>query len=116
METLRIQNFAGITDGEIELRDFNLFIGPQAAGKSVTVKLVFYFREAVNRLIDAVVNERRKVDLRKDDEQLFLEYFPPSTWRKGDFSIGYAHSDFGITVERKGPGNVKLIYSNPKSA
>lgn len=42
MESLEIQGFAGFKDLKIELNKINLFIGPQASGKSVLMKLAYF--------------------------------------------------------------------------
>jgi predicted ATPase len=41
MESIRIQSFAGLKDVTIELKPINVFVGPQAAGKSVAAKLIY---------------------------------------------------------------------------
>ncbi|NET05121.1 MAG: AAA family ATPase [Symploca sp. SIO2B6] len=42
MERLLIENFVGIKKLDIELKKINILIGPQASGKSVCAKLLFY--------------------------------------------------------------------------
>ena len=49
-ETLHIQNFAGITDATISLSRMNVFIGPQASGKSVCAKLIDFYGKIESRL------------------------------------------------------------------
>ena len=43
-EKIKIHNFGGITNLEAEFNQINIFIGPQASGKSITVKLIFFFK------------------------------------------------------------------------
>lgn len=43
-EKIKIQNFGGIAVLEAEFKQINIFIGPQASGKSITVKLLFFFK------------------------------------------------------------------------
>ena len=41
-EKLIVDNFLGIKHIELELGDINVLIGPQATGKSVCVRVVFF--------------------------------------------------------------------------
>ncbi len=50
IEKLRIENFAGISLLEIELNEINILLGPQALGKSITAKLLFYFKFFYGRI------------------------------------------------------------------
>ncbi len=45
MEKLLIHNFAGLKEVTIEVSPITGFIGPQASGKSVIAKLLYFFRE-----------------------------------------------------------------------
>ena len=42
-ENLKIVNFAGIKSLDIDLANLTLLLGPQAVGKSIVLKLVFFF-------------------------------------------------------------------------
>ena len=59
-EKLTVKNFAGITDLKIEIKRINILIGPQASGKSVCAKLLFYFKDFVWAILAAVENEQTK--------------------------------------------------------
>ncbi|HET7228673.1 MAG TPA: AAA family ATPase [Longimicrobium sp.] len=112
-ETLHIRNFAGLEEVRIELKPVTVLIGPQASGKSVCAKLVFFFKELIRRLPLHVVQERNKSSLRADDRRLFLSYFPPESWSSGTFEITYGYGQLRITARRKAPGSdaVELEYS-----
>lgn len=112
-EKLSINNFAGITDAEIELARMNVLIGPQASGKSVCAKLFFFFKEAIGRAVLGIMNERTKPQIRADDREIFLNYFPANSWGKGAFKIEYYYGDFSVSVHRKGreSATVDITYS-----
>lgn len=44
MERIIIKNFGGLEEVDITLEKINVFIGKQASGKSVTIKLICYFK------------------------------------------------------------------------
>jgi AAA15 family ATPase/GTPase len=44
-EKIVVENFGGITEAEINLKKINIFIGPQASGKSVLAKLIYFLTQ-----------------------------------------------------------------------
>ena len=59
-EKIKIHNFGGITNLEAEFNQINIFIGPQASGKSITVKLIFFFKNIFSDMLQSVLNEEDK--------------------------------------------------------
>lgn len=110
-EKLTVKNFAGITDLEIEVKRINILIGPQASGKSVCAKLLFYFKNFVWEILAAVENEQTKRSLNSNYSKKFEEYFPPDSWGKQDFFIRYEIANVFIEVSRKKENKGKIILS-----
>src|SRR4028118_204030 len=112
-EKLIIRNFAGIKELEIEVKRINILIGPQASGKSVCAKLLFYFKNFVWEILSVVNNEQTKRNLDSNYSKTFEEYFPPDCWGKQDFFIRYEISNVFIEVSRKQDtkGRISLSYS-----
>lgn len=110
-EKLTVKNFAGITDLEIEIKRINILIGPQASGKSVCAKLLFYFKNFVWEILAAVENEQTKRSLNSNYSKKFEEYFPPDSWGKQDFFIRYEIANIFIEVSRKKENKGKIILS-----
>lgn len=96
-EKIEISNFAGISYLEIELNAINILIGPQASGKSVTVKL-FYFFKSVFSMFKIGGTELVQKDLLAAK---FDTYFPLSAWGNDSFQIRYSVDEFWIVVQRK---------------
>jgi AAA15 family ATPase/GTPase len=113
-EKLIVKNFAGIKDLEIEIKRINILIGPQASGKSVCAKLLFYFKNFVWEILSVVDNEQTKRNLDSNYSKTFEEYFPPDCWGKQDFFIRYEISNVFIEVSRKQDtkGRISLSYSD----
>jgi AAA15 family ATPase/GTPase len=110
-EKLTVKNFAGITDLEIEIKRINILIGPQASGKSVCAKLLFYFKNFVWEILSAVENEQTKRNLDSNYSKKFEEYFPPDSWGKQDFFIRYEIANVFIEVSRKQETKGKISFS-----
>jgi predicted ATPase len=53
-ERLIIRNFAGIMNIKVEIKKINIIIGPQASGKSVCAKLLFFFKSFVWHIASAI--------------------------------------------------------------
>jgi AAA15 family ATPase/GTPase len=110
-EKLTVKNFAGITDLEIEIKRINILIGPQASGKSVCAKLLFYFKDFVWAILAAVENEQTKRTLDSNYSKKFEEYFPPDSWGKQDFFIRYDIANIFIEISKKQENKGKISFS-----
>ncbi len=116
METLEVKNFLNIDDVTLELKRFNIIIGPQAAGKSVLAKLVYFFKEFLaETFYNSVCSGSTKEELIRAGLKLFNEIFPKYVWIDQDFSIRYKTDKFEIHLESDGSdgekSSLKLEYS-----
>lgn len=113
-EILKIRNFAGIQQLDLELRKINVLIGPQAAGKSICAKLFFYFKGFIHEISSAVENQQNKRELEKGFLNKFEEYFPPQSWSKGQFTIRYELGEIFIQISREDTkrSRLTLTYSD----
>jgi predicted ATPase len=101
MEKIEIKDFVGIKDITIEIKKINIFIGPQASGKSIIAKLLYYFKEFIFEIIEAAEESKKIVDLNKDYQQKFKNFFPSSSWGDKDFIICYSINQEYIKISRK---------------
>jgi predicted ATP-binding protein involved in virulence len=116
MEKLRIQNFAGIKKMDFEFKSINILIGPQGSGKSVTVKLHYFFKSFFQELEKNVLAEKSGRELDNKQKENFIRFFPKDTWPNGNFNIIYTLNDFQISLDRIN-SQVKFSYSeNLKNA
>lgn len=106
MHRLIIKNFGPITDCDIQINDFMLLIGAQASGKSTISKLVFFFLnirdEVIQFLISEAESEKSQVQLfgfKKQITRRFVEFWGPTPQNK-DLLIRYDYSS-GIWIEIK---------------
>ncbi len=89
MEKLIIKNFAGFREVELEIRPITGFIGPEASGKSVIAKLLYFFRQIAANLPIAVVNSMEASKYKADCLTQFGRFFPIEDSGASDFSITY---------------------------
>lgn len=113
-EKLIVKNFAGIKELEIEVKSINILIGPQASGKSVCAKLLFYFKNFVQEIFLGVQNEQNKRLIDSNYNKKFKYLFPPESWGNTDFFISYEIADafIQITKSQRSARKIILKYSD----
>ncbi|WP_099533928.1 AAA family ATPase [Limnothrix sp. PR1529] len=117
MEKLIIKNFAGLKSIEITINKINIIIGPQASGKSIVAKLLFYFRSFVGEIVKSGIKLEPKQSLDKKLKNMFEEYFPPDAWGNALFEIQYSMQDkyikiSGDTTGKPNSYKIALSYSD----
>jgi len=110
-EKLTIDGFAGLKKLSIDLRKINVFIGPQSTGKSIAAKLLYFSKNLPSDLPEAVFSGAGERDLKRQWQERFSDYFPPSTWGKSAFSVRYECSNEFIAVQKEGGRTRKFDLS-----
>lgn len=85
---------------DFDFKSINILIGPQGSGKSVTVKLMYFFKNFINEIVKNIENEESKRDLDKNQKEIFLNFFPRETWPKDDFLITYKNNITSISLKK----------------
>jgi hypothetical protein len=99
MEKLVIDNFLAIEHAEIEIKKINLFIGPQAQGKSLISKLIYFFKEYPSTIIEAVEQgEFIKEGFDQFVLDKFIKIFPKYTWADSSFRVAYECDHFSVSI------------------
>jgi len=98
MEKLSINNFAGLRSVELEIRPVTGLIGPEASGKSVIAKLLYFFRLIASRLRTAIVHGQDGPQYRAECCKRFSRYFPIENASIADFEITYLNKEEWIRV------------------
>jgi predicted ATP-binding protein involved in virulence len=111
MEKIKIENFAGIKSMDFEFKSINLLIGPQGSGKSITVKLLYFFKSFFSEIIGSIDSDESKRELDKKQKEKFMTFFPKESWPKGIFKITYTIGDTTLYVERNG-NQLNFDYSD----
>ena len=108
MQRIEIKNFGPINELKLDIKDFMLFIGPQASGKSTIAKTIFFFKSLNDDLVKYLVSALKKNDFAKPMEtyvkiirQKFLDYFGANIHLPAIY-LKYHYSDsVWITVPSK---------------
>jgi hypothetical protein len=115
-ERLIVKNFLCLEDIDIEVKDFLILIGPQTAGKSLCVKLLYFFRTIIEE--SALYHVRSAFgslsDLNKFLSDKFESFFPKNYWAEQNFHIECKDREktyFKITKEEHGELS---LYLNKK--
>ena len=74
--TLVIDNFLIFDHAEIDINKFTVFIGPQASGKSIAAKLLYFFYHFPEFVFKVALAEEKKRELLKILKENFCEIFP----------------------------------------
>ena len=105
-ESIKINNFISLSSVEIELKDITIVLGPQASGKSLIARLLFFCREYIDDLFrQGVVSDLDKKTFDKDKRKEFSEIFPRYSWSESIFDVCYKIDDFEVTIEHNNRGH-----------
>jgi len=100
-QLLSVKNFVVVKKAEIEIKKINIIIGPQANGKSLIAKLVYFFKTVSTHFLDGIRSDDTKRELDKRILSDFEERFPRYSWEGTSFSIRYVIEDIIITIDGK---------------
>jgi hypothetical protein len=112
-ERLIVKNFLCLKDIDIEIKDFLILIGPQAAGKSLCAKLLYFFRT----IFEEITLYHMKGALSKSPSlgmilsSKFESFFPKFYWSEQEFYIEYQRKSKKIFWIKKEKNQNINIYS-----
>lgn len=113
-ERLIVKNFFSLKDINIELGRFNVFIGEQASGKSLLLKLIYFFREAIYTpvtgysLNDMLSLLNNTDEIEKIISKSFRSMF--NTENQDNFLLKYQNDKFSINIEHENK-TLKIEFS-----
>jgi AAA ATPase domain len=101
LERLTIENFAGIKQLDLEIRPFTVLIGPQSVGKSITAKLLYFFKSVPLALLRAANSETQSSP---EDValKLFGDLLPTPTHAGGSSTVTYSIGNSKICLKHTG--------------
>lgn len=118
MIRLLVNDFSCIKNADFTVGKYNVLIGPQASGKSVLCKLLYFFVESVIQSHELVLEQKSTEEFADSIRHKFAHWFPKSAWGEKKFSIHFDMGDFSIKVSRTGQkgsvnDNLRIILSKP---
>ncbi len=112
-EKLIIKKFAGIDYIELDVNTINIIIGPQASGKSIIAKLLYYFKSFYARIKLGILDNKTKKQIDKEHRDTFITYFPKDTWSDDEFEINYQINETKFIIKKSvGEKIIKFEYSD----
>ena len=105
MSRLTIKNFSCIDSAEIDLDRIVVLIGPQASGKSVISKLMYFFVDTLDDITgqNYEFEEMPFEKFTKNVEENFKKRFPPQAWGGSAFELCLEYGPFTIKIVRSKP-------------
>jgi predicted ATPase len=100
MATLTIHQFSCIESAQLEIGQMTLLIGPQASGKSVISKLVYFFYNVIAQKLTEETESREWRNFASEVVMEFKKWFPVSAWGKRRFIIEFEAHDVKTTFTR----------------
>ena len=102
-EKLIVDNFLGIKHIELELGDINVLIGPQATGKSVCAKLLYFFKNYFNYLPYNIIMNQGMINASTHYYTYNLEddIFPLNFWGDSQPDLRYSYNDLSLRITNK---------------
>jgi predicted ATPase len=112
-ELISITNFLVIKKAEVNIKKINVIIGPQANGKSVIAKLVYFYKSMSSNFIKGIRTAKTKRELDSEILSDFEERFPRYSWEGTNFIIRYKLGDIEIVIDgKKGARGKTLLNIN----
>ena len=116
MARLVVSTFSCIKDATVQLRPVTMLIGPQASGKSVISKLIYFFYNMLlEEQFSAVADGKTLREFEASLRTLFKRWFPPVAWGRGKFQISFEAGVFGVVVTRepskRAPSDLSFAFS-----
>ncbi len=113
MERIKINGFGGLKNAEVQINNINVFIGKSASGKSITIKLIYFFKSFFREFFEAAENEETKSELNKKLLVKFEEFFPFESWNESTFEIifYYNENDYSKITKASLKSKIAIEYS-----
>lgn len=100
MATLTVKSFSCIKEASIEVRTLTMLIGPQASGKSVLSKLMYFFVDLLSYQYSALEDGASLDAFSERVKKRFIEWFPISAWGSGKFSVIFSAGQYEVRISR----------------
>lgn len=101
MPTLVVRDFSCIEQATLDLARLTVLIGPQASGKSVLSKLIYFFQDLLNSQINGVEIEQDFEAFKERATSEFKRWFPVSAWGSKKFHILFENGPLWVSIDRK---------------
>lgn len=114
MQSIKIKDFSCIKSASLQLTPVTLIIGPQASGKSVISKLLYFCTKPIIDYDRYLGEDNLTIDqVQKNIAIQFYEWFPYSAWGNKRFIIEFSSGNYSLTITRIAKSEkVKVVFSS----
>ncbi|WP_185633820.1 AAA family ATPase [Burkholderia sp. Bp9012] len=103
MQKIIVKDFSCIKSATLAVAPLTLVIGPQASGKSVLSKLIYFCTNIISDYDRLVIEDNLSFEaLERRIGSQFIEWFPISAWGSKRFSINFQLGEFELNITRIG--------------
>ena len=100
-EEIEIVNFLAIRTAKISLAKVSVLIGPQASGKSLIAKAIYFCRlYTASLFFDQVFSNTDRHAFNSEQAEFFYEIFPGADEADREFSIKYEYCGYEIRINK----------------
>lgn len=100
MTHLYVKAFSCIEEADFNFAKIAVLIGPQASGKSIISKLVYFFYEILSLQLQAIEDAKSLDAFKSDISDEFCKWFPPSAWGRRKFIIRFEAGPYTVALNR----------------
>ena len=104
MIKLEINNFLSLKKVSLDVNRITILIGPQAEGKSLLAKIVYFFQSVLSSVFYKyeIFNEKENFrSFKPSVKLLFSTIFPKYTWEKTEFSMKYTDGNYWLKISNR---------------
>src|ERR1700677_2062859 len=112
-ERLIIRNFAGIKHVDMEVSPFTTLIGPQSVGKSVTAKVIFYFKSTIVEVVNAAFIDSKPRSIEQYFRERFERLLPQPSKPSGKAKLSWIVGKHEFTLQFSGGSKQNWKVSIP---
>lgn len=98
--TLTVREFSCIKKADIQVNRLTVLIGPQASGKSLLSKLIYFFNSIFSQHLTSEAITDDIESFKKIIRAQFTEWFPIAAWGNGKFRIEYKQGQYQLKLMR----------------
>lgn len=100
MKTLEIKKFLILNSIAVEYTDLLVIIGPQAQGKSLISKLLYFFEGLEKELFSNIISNSTKLDLQKKLRDKFLQIFNMENLQNHEIDITFKCDNYSCNIQK----------------
>lgn len=113
MKTLSVESFSTIKHAHVELGRLTVLIGPQASGKSLISKLIYFCNTILNRHLGFIERDKSVEAFQSSIAGEFDRWFPPLARGASHFKITFNIGPFQYSLEQAKPeASLSVTFSD----